>query len=239
MKNESSSPPPLKQSKIDNYHSERGAEAYKRDYQERLHRQLSDRRERRIFARYFDRLGRVDSVLDLPCGAGRLFEMLSGHADRVIEADFSPSMIELNRRDHDGAADRYLECSALDIPLAENEVELIVSVRLSHHLHRPEDRRRHLEELFRVARRAVIVTWFDYHSIKNCLRRIRAPFDKKRAKNTMRKAEVREIARACGFRPVAMIPLSRLASGHVFGLFEAESAGPPSQSGGTGGPARS
>ncbi|MHC4515210.1 MAG: class I SAM-dependent methyltransferase, partial [Planctomycetota bacterium] len=124
----------IEDSKLRNYDSERGAHAYRADYQNKLHRKLSDRLERRIFDKLLRQLGPCASVLDLPCGAGRLHGLLKDHAPRVIEADFSSTMLALNREHHQELDDRYLRCSALEIPLAERSVELVVSVRLSHHI---------------------------------------------------------------------------------------------------------
>jgi ubiquinone/menaquinone biosynthesis C-methylase UbiE len=216
----------MEQTKIDNYRSARGAAAYHSDYQRKLHRKLSDRLERRIFAQFFGDTGRMQRLLDLPCGAGRLHDLFAAHADQVIEADFSPSMLGLNRELHGASARAYVCCSGLEIPFADRSVDAVVSVRLSHHLVRREDRVRHLRELFRVADRAVLVTWFSAWSVKNVLRRLRAPFDRKSPKHTLASAEVVAIADACGFRKLRCTPLSRLASGHVFGSFVRRRKGP-------------
>ena len=210
----------MRRSKLDNYDSERGAHAYKSDYQRKLHRQVSDRIERRIFARFFARIGRQHDILDLPCGAGRLFDLLRSHAGAVIEGDWSRSMLALNRGDHAAAARGYLRCSALEIPVTDGAVEMVVSVRLSHHFETQKDRERHLQELFRVARRHVVLTYFSHWSLKNVLRRVRAPLNRKAPKNTMRTADVLRVAHACGFTRLDAVPLSRLGSGHVFTLFQ-------------------
>lgn len=209
----------MQKSKLDNYNSVRGAEAYKGDYQTKLHRKLSDGLERKIFARFFAKLPRCESVLDLPCGAGRLFTLLEERVPRVVEADWSYTMVELDRRDHAAKAAGYLRCSALEIPVANGAFDLAVSIRLSHHLETRADRERHLGELFRVAKRAVIVTWFSHWSLKNVLRRLRAPFNKKKPKNTLKTSEARALGKRAGFELVDAVPLSRMGSGHVFGLF--------------------
>jgi ubiquinone/menaquinone biosynthesis C-methylase UbiE len=209
----------IERTKLENYDSTRGAEAYHADYQNKLHRKLSDRLERRIFDKLLPQIGACESVLDLPCGAGRLHGLLKEHSPRIIEADFSGSMLVLNREHHQNLDDRYLRCSALAIPLGDQSVDLVVSVRLSHHINTPEGRRRHLEELFRVSRRGVICTWFSATSLKNLLRRARSVFNHKRPKNTMHNREVSEIAAACGFRTTRTMPLAIVGSGHMFGLF--------------------
>lgn len=209
----------MQKSKLDNYNSVRGAQAYKGDYGKKLHRKVSDGIERRIFSRFFARIPKCATALDLPCGAGRLYSLIQERVPKVVEADWSFTMVELDRKDHDAKAAGYLRCSALEIPVAARSFDLVVSIRLSHHLETTADRDRHLSELFRVAGKVVIVTWFSHWSLKNVLRRVRAPFNKKKPKNTMRSSEARSIALRCGFEMVDSAPLSRLGSGHVFGLF--------------------
>lgn len=209
----------MQKSKLDNYNSVRGAESYKSDYDKKLHRKVSDGIERRIFTRFFARLPRLATALDLPCGAGRLYSLLQERVGKVVEADWSFTMVELDRRDHEAKAAGYLRCSALEIPVAANAFDLAVSIRLSHHLETQGDRERHLRELFRVAKHAVIVTWFSHWSLKNVLRRLRQPFNKKQPKNTLRTSDARRVGIESGFTLVDAVPLSRLGSGHVFGLF--------------------
>lgn len=212
---------PMQPSKLQNYNSTRGATAYKGDYQTKLHRKLSDRRERALLVRYFQQLGHCRSILDLPCGHGRLSDFLAARCDRLIEADWSFTMVALDRDDHAEAKARsYLRCSALQIPLPDRSVDCVVSFRLSHHLESQELREQHLRELFRVADRAVIVTWFSATSMKNLLRQVRVKLAGKKPKNTLFNARVREVAQASGFAQRLAKPLFVLGSGHQLGLFE-------------------
>lgn len=210
---------PMQQGKLQNYNSTRGAEAYKADYRNKLHRKLSDRRERALLVRYFDAIGAVDSILDLPCGHGRLSDFLKGRCRRLIEADWSFTMVGLNRNDHGEQDRRYFRASALQIPLADRSVDVVVSFRLSHHLETQALREQHLGELFRVARKAVIVTWFSATSLKNLLRELRVRFAGKKPKNVLRNERVRAIAEANGFAQRASKPLFVVGSGHRLGLF--------------------
>ncbi|MGE3174919.1 MAG: class I SAM-dependent methyltransferase [Planctomycetota bacterium] len=211
---------PMQQSKLHNYNSGRGALAYKSDYQNKLHRKLSDKRERALLERYFAAIGRVGSILDLPCGHGRLSGLLHQHCDRLVEADWSFTMVSLNKQDHGVDERRYMRCSALQIPLPDRSVDAVVSFRLSHHLETQELRELHLRELFRVARKAVIVTWFSASSLKNRLRQLRVALGRKKPKNVLRGARVRAIAAECGFAQLQARPLFLVGSGHVLGLFE-------------------
>ena len=94
-----------------------------------------------------------------------------------------------------------------------------MSIRLSHHLDRIEDRETHLRELLRVSDRAVIATWFSANSLKNILREARVKLFGQSPKNVLHTSRVREIAREHSFRLDSAVPLSRLSSGHRFGLF--------------------
>jgi ubiquinone/menaquinone biosynthesis C-methylase UbiE len=210
---------PMQPSKLQNYNSTRGAEAYKADYQNKLHRKWSDRRERALLHRYFAKIGHVDSILDLPCGHGRLSELLKSRCKQLVEADWSFTMVSLNQRDHGNDERRYVRASALEIPLADGAVDVVVSFRLSHHLESQELRERHLRELFRVANKTVVLTWFSATSLKNLLRTVRVKLAGKKPKNVLRNERVRAIAAECGFVQEEARPLFRIGSGHVLGMF--------------------
>jgi hypothetical protein len=93
-------------------------------------------------------------------------------------------------------------------------VDAAVCIRLSHHLPAQEQREDLLAELLRVARRYVVMTFFDYHSIKNILRRLR----KSKPKLTMTLSQVSSIAALHGAKLVACPRLSIIGSGHRYAL---------------------
>ena len=173
--------------------------------------------------RYFRKLeslcSPIDSVLDLPCGHGRLSDLLKDRCQTLLEADWSLTMVQLNQQDHGAQDRRYLRCSALEIPLPDRAVDVAVSFRLSHHLETQQLREQHLRQLFRVANKAVIVTWFSATSLKNRLRNLRATFSNKKPKNVLYSSRVRELAQESGFSEHAAKPLFLVGSGHVLGLF--------------------
>ncbi len=210
----------MQQNKLQNYDSTRGAEAYKSDYKKKLHRKLSDKRERALLTQIFREIGQVQSILDLPCGHGRLSDFLRSHCQHLISGDWSSTMVGLNQRDHEGMAGRsYVRASALEIPLPDQSVDVVVSFRLSHHLETQELRERHLAELFRVARKHVVVTWFSATSLKNMLRQVRVKLVGKKPKNVLRNEVVRRVATAQGFAQHSARPLFLVGSGHVLGHF--------------------
>jgi ubiquinone/menaquinone biosynthesis C-methylase UbiE len=128
-------------------------------------------------------------------------------------------MVSLNQRDNGRDRRSYMRASALEIPLPDRSVDVVVSFRLSHHLESQELRERHLRELFRVARKAVIVTWFSATSLKNRLRELRVRLFGKSRKNVLRNERVRAVADECGYQQRIAKPLFLIGSGHVLGLF--------------------
>ncbi|MCP4092882.1 MAG: class I SAM-dependent methyltransferase [Planctomycetes bacterium] len=204
------------------YHAAEGAEEYFDEYT-KFHRKLSDRREHKLLDGYFERVGKVTTALDLPCGWGRYMPYLRSHGAEVLEADYSGSMVQK-------VAEVFPEtpllgrmrCFGHRIPLEDKAVELVFSMRLSHHLPDPVVRREHVEELFRVAERWVIFTYFDRASLKNVIRRARTAIglSKKHPKNTLSRAQVREIAKNAGFKIHEDPMLFVVGSGHRLVLAE-------------------
>ncbi len=207
---------------LENYNSPAGASSYRAAYSRKLHRKVSDRLERRLFHDLFRRAGPLEDLVDVPCGAGRLYSLFKEKAARVAEADWSFHMLRLSREDNGNDAWGYIRCNSLNLPFKDGAFEGLVTVRLNHHFEKKEERLLHLEEAFRVARRVVIATWFSHHSFRAWSRRVRARMGgRKREKYTLRTSEVRALAEEKGFRLVLARPLTPMAlgSGHVFGLF--------------------
>lgn len=208
--------------RLKEYASAAGATEYLEEY-DKLHRKLSDRRERKMLDRWFERVGQVSSALDLPCGWGRYLTYLQSHGARVVEADYSGSMVRMSHDKHAASpALGGVRCFGHRIPLRDRAVELSFSMRLNHHLVDPAVRREHLRELFRVSGRWAMFTYFDHGSVKNLLRRARAGLrlTRKPPKSTLRRAEVLAIAAECGFRIVEDPWMFVIGSGHRMVLAE-------------------
>jgi len=91
-----------------------------------------------------------------------------------------------------------MSASGFQIPLRDASVDGTVCVRLTHHLPTETERVRLVRELLRVSRRFVIMSFFDYYSPKNTLRRLSRPFNRKPPKSTMKVRELRRLAQDCG-----------------------------------------
>lgn len=196
--------------------TEEGAESYSTKYDDEVHKRISSYFERRAVERALERTGvRNGLILDAPCGAGRLTPVLAPFARRIVSADYSPTMVSVLKRRH-GPSCPVLVADGFKLPFADATFDVVYSARLSHHIGDEALRLAYLREVMRVARGFTIVTVFDSRSLKNLLRSVRRAFSSKRPKNTLSREQVAETAAAAGFSIIDAIPLSRLASGHVF-----------------------
>lgn len=195
------------------------AAAYNLSYKKRLLKRQSTHREFELIQEQITRVGRSGLILDLPCGGSRLTPAFADAAALVIEADIAHGQLLFSRAESSVATPRiWMTASAFHIPLRDGSVDGTICVRLSHHLPTAAERERLLTELLRVSRRFVIMTYFDHHSLKNLLRRLRRPFDRQPPKMTMTTARVAELAQERGARLIAAPPLSRVGSGHRYAL---------------------
>ena len=194
--------------------TENRAESYATKYDRELHKRISSYFERRAVRRALAVTGAQRAiVLDVPCGAGRLTPLLQPVSSRLLACDYSRAMLRQFQRAHRAPC---LVGSALELPFADRAFDVVFSARLSHHIASDERRADYLREIMRTSSRWVIVTIFDRDSLKSRLRKLSRRFTGKRGKNTVARGDLEAIAAAAGFRIAAGLPLSRLASGHVF-----------------------
>jgi hypothetical protein len=217
-------------SRVERYKSQAGAASYNTLYTRSWAKRLATRLEFRVVRRCLDVVGPQESMLDLPSGVGRLFPAYRGAARRYFGMDISVEMMKFAREAMAEAGPAFAGASATHIPLRDGAVDLVFSARLFHHLPDPEVRRRYILELCRVSRRWIVMTFFHTWSLKNILRRLRRPFNRKRPKVTMTTGELRGIAGPAGWEVVKTFPLARLASGHHFAVLHRRDAEPQGRS---------
>jgi SAM-dependent methyltransferase len=171
-------------------------------------RRLSARRESALLLRALRGLPAGSTVLDVPCGAGRLLGPLRDAGHRVAGVDFAAPMLRIAR----GAGVPLVRASAFALPFASGAFEAVASVRLLHH-YGPEDRATILAELARVARTRVVATVFDAASWKHRRRRRK---ERRRGRASMRfgvgLGEFAAEVRAAGLRPAR---IRRLLPGYA------------------------
>jgi len=144
---------------VERYGTRDGAVAYRRKHEESWIRRVASRRERALLRRMLARVEPIESILDCPCGAGRFLPDVAACAGRFLAFDRSPEMARVARGGT--GSGQYATSDAVAIPLADNAVDVVINMRLLHHIQGSEDRTRILAEAARVARKAVIVSFAD------------------------------------------------------------------------------
>ena len=150
------------------YATPEGAAAYERKFRGSFLRRIGHRREASLVARMLARFGSIESLLDCPCGAGRMLPTVSHHARRVVGADLWPTMLHEARR-------QGLELAAADVhrlPFADSCFDVAVCHRLLHHIVEPAERIEILSELARVTGRGVVISFWDSGTLRG--RRVRS-----------------------------------------------------------------
>lgn len=174
------------------------------------------RREVRCIKRMLGALPPGATVLDLPCGTGRLLPALLRRGYRVTEADSSSSMVEKARETLARIGGReeqvqFIVADALGTGLPDRSFDAVICNRLLHHFPDSETRRRVLAELARVARGRIVVSFFCSAAwdsavffARNALRRVH-PDDRVPISYSMMSADVRaaglRIASVAAVRP--------------------------------------
>ncbi len=111
--------------------------------------------------------GRPKSVLDLPCGTGRFWQMLAEEPGRkIFAADNSRDMVDtgmtLRPPEVTARIEKAFQCSAFATGLPDNYTECVFCIRLLHHIQKSEDRILILKEFARISSGTVIVSlWVD------------------------------------------------------------------------------
>lgn len=167
---------------------------------------LTHQREITALRRLIDRAGvRNGRWLDMPSGAGRLSDLLPG---TVVRADRDPTMLTVS------TSSRPRVCaSGRALPFRDRTFDGALCMRLMHHIERPQERTAVLQELRRVTRGPVLVSFFDSRSLQHLRRHLARRLGKPRSdRGAISFAQFRRDLEAAGLRAEAWIPLRRFIS---------------------------
>jgi SAM-dependent methyltransferase len=203
------------------------------DYERRRYRGIDQRivhrREVRILKKALRLPGEKATAalpvlaLDIPCGYGRFSGLLAEAGYRPVSCDLSLAMV---RR---ALAKAQIPLHPLGVvanvvqglPVRAGAFPLVFSLRLFHHLHRPEERRAALGEFAHAGSRWLILSFYRanaLHQAQRALRRL-VRRSKTRIKMISGREFEEETARA-GFRVVRVFPLFRGLHAHHIALLE-------------------
>ena len=151
---------------VSNRYDEKQAKLYFEKHRHGFWHRVSNWWEQHMAARAVAMAGEPESVLDLPCGAGRFWELLARVPDRqLVAADYSQDMVDtaLNfQSPHIAKRFKTFQTSAFDIKLPDAAVDCIFCMRLLHHIAEGEARMKMFREFHRVSRNTVCISlWVD------------------------------------------------------------------------------
>jgi ubiquinone/menaquinone biosynthesis C-methylase UbiE len=193
------------------YQNEGVARTYDRERFSSLAGRIFQDAELKTLAKLVQHLPAKASLLDVPCGTGRIAQVLLEWGFRVTAADISQEMIHV-AQSRMAAAGRKLPAmrgSADALPFTDESFDAVLSMRFLPHIS-SEPRRLMLKEMARVSRRWVFFSnsfssgW--YKSRRAVKRRLghqaptRYPVTESEIREDLRYAGLKEIARFWTFR---------------------------------------
>jgi len=181
-----------------------------------------DRRERACLEQLLRKRVAVpgQTVLDMPCGYGRIAPLLVGLGLTPLWGDISFAMAQrASRRPEAQRGVGQLVGSAEQIPLATNAVDGATCIRLIEHFRLGQSRTELMRELGRVVRRWLVVSFYDGASIHGKTKRLACKLRGKKVNVAMQsRASFRAEAGASRLDVVAFYAPVRFVHAHTFAL---------------------
>jgi 2-polyprenyl-3-methyl-5-hydroxy-6-metoxy-1,4-benzoquinol methylase len=120
--------------------------------------------------------GEVSTALDAPCGVGRISVWLGRRGYAVTAIDLGIAAVEMTRSLL--AQERIVEASTqrmdiFDTSFPEKRFDATVCFRLLHHFEDPEVQQQLIQELCRVTKKYVIISYISPYSVTSIRRRLR------------------------------------------------------------------
>lgn len=122
-------------------------------------------------------------VVDVPCGYGRFTAALLEVGGTLVDADRSDTMAARARDQARAMGVGSAESAVVDIralPFADRSFDLVLSMRLLHHLFERADRDAMFRELHRITRDQVVISYYDRTPIHRIQRKLSGVVKKKR-----------------------------------------------------------
>jgi len=196
------------------YQEQEDARQYDQSFRDGPRKRQRTKRELGILRSMLNSQPRCHTILDVPCGGGRLSPPIAARTEHLLEADIAPAQLQLALR-HELEPQRGLIISALALPFDSGSLDAAVCARLSHHLPDPAEREQLLSELLRVSRSFVIFSFTDRKSIQSFGRKLRG---KKLNPSAMSTDQIEQIALANGAIVDRFMTVSSIGPRHRFAL---------------------
>lgn len=135
--------------------------------------------------RFFEIIGPINSVIDIPCGAGRFQKTLSKYTYKITQVDYSSQMLckaEENMSDYLPQVfhkANFVRASIFDLPFNNNTFDVVLAMRIYHHFDCEEERIEILRELRRISKNWIIISFFNARCYQQIRRRLKKKLGKK------------------------------------------------------------
>jgi len=188
-------------------------EEYRKTRYKGIDQKIISRRERNIVGKILKRLNeKCISILDVPCGYGRFSELFLKRSLSLTSIDISLPMV-LTNREHSprtSSGHHFLVGDIRHLPLKDGSFDCIVTIRLFQHIHEPSIRIQILKEIYRVARRIVVVSFYRYNLLHSAERWVRCWIRNEGKKISMLPLnDFRKEVNSAGFKVLNLFPVIR------------------------------
>jgi ubiquinone/menaquinone biosynthesis C-methylase UbiE len=118
--------------------------------------------EMKLLDRAFSLIPKTHTVMDLPCGGGRVFLRLASHGYKVKAGDLSDAMIAIAQQNADkaGLGITVEKADVEHLTHPDRSIDTMVCFRLFQHFPTPAIRQRAVSELCRVSKQYVVLSYF-------------------------------------------------------------------------------
>jgi protein-S-isoprenylcysteine O-methyltransferase Ste14 len=209
----------MHESTLRRFNSSEGAEKYAAKFQAGWVEHVRDLQEQKFIASLISIIPAEDfaaAAIDIPCGIGRFYPALRRHAPQVVQADWSLPMLQIARTENAPTALGYVRALATELPFPGEKFDLVLSVRLCHHLPTRDEQRRYIGEVLRISRKWVVLSYLDTDSLHNMVRSTMRRIKGKPLKWSVSGDEVARIAAQQGFTVMNSMLLSKVLSGQRY-----------------------
>ena len=97
-------------------------------------------------------------VIDIPCGTGKLGNLLSEYNISIIAADVSNEMIALAKDEYDARKTNFMQIDATNINMADGSIDTTICLRLFQRLDAPT-REKILREFYRITNGNLVISY--------------------------------------------------------------------------------
>lgn len=162
-------------------------------------------------------IGKGSSMLDVPCGTGRLAPLVLENGFRWIGADISFEMMEVAREKtasfRNAIGNVRLESERM--PFKTNSIDCVASIRFIYHVPTREGRIAILRELGRISREWVMIDYNYPNPLKAMYRRLGHLVKPPKRKRRLSMREIYDELAEAGLKVYRAYPVSRVLSDNV------------------------